>query len=416
MGKKNENSLISRLQIEQWLSYAYQIVYPELKSTRDMTCIWETLHHEFALKSFIAGTLSPCIADHVLYGLLRGRINNLLSSSCIKYYRIIRWALSMDKFNSLLSSCNQIPFSFKCNNLNLESLEISLNHIQGSSLFKLSSSSTVASSATNKINCKKVQNEKSQISSSLDNKSNKNKDKSKKDSKVTDSKNVNCNENNVAITSIPKDNSDHSGKNGNENENHGENSNLPLICRIDLKIGRIIKVEKHPNADRLFMETVDFGNGNQKTVLSGLIGHVTSEELLNRMALFVCNLVPAKICGIVSEAMLLAAKSKDGSIVEPLLVPNNAIEGDVVTIMNLASIPDPPIAKSSSNTGKKNSKKEIENKLKEEEIPPSMNIWEQCQQSFSIKDGIAFWNSHSLKIVDKDGNFTSTKIDQGVIS
>ncbi len=80
---------------------------------------------------------------------------------------------------------------------------------------------------------------------------------------------------------------------------------------IDLRVAKIIKIEKHPGADRLFIETIDAGNGEEIQIVSGLAGHYTEEELLNRNIILAYNLKPAKFRGVKSEGMLLAAKRGD---------------------------------------------------------------------------------------------------------
>ncbi|RME52079.1 methionine--tRNA ligase [Candidatus Woesearchaeota archaeon] len=90
---------------------------------------------------------------------------------------------------------------------------------------------------------------------------------------------------------------------------------------LSLRVGRIVRVEKHPSAEKLFVETVDFG-GEQRTIVSGLVGLYTPEELVGKNIIVVWNLKPAKLRGVVSEGMLLAAEedTKEGGC-EVLFVP-----------------------------------------------------------------------------------------------
>ena len=50
--------------------------------------------------------------------------------------------------------------------------------------------------------------------------------------------------------------------------------------KIALKIAKIMKVEKHPEADKLYIETLDDGSGQERIILSGLVPYCTEEELL----------------------------------------------------------------------------------------------------------------------------------------
>ncbi|MBO5137249.1 MAG: methionine--tRNA ligase [Spirochaetaceae bacterium] len=76
---------------------------------------------------------------------------------------------------------------------------------------------------------------------------------------------------------------------------------------IVLKTAKIIKVEKHPEADKLYIETLDDGSGNERIILSGLVPYLTAEELLGKTVIIADNLKPRKMRGIESRGMLLAA-------------------------------------------------------------------------------------------------------------
>ena len=48
--------------------------------------------------------------------------------------------------------------------------------------------------------------------------------------------------------------------------------------QLDLRVGKIVEIKQHPDADSLYVETVDFG-GEQRTIVSGLVGRVPVEKL-----------------------------------------------------------------------------------------------------------------------------------------
>ena len=104
-------------------------------------------------------------------------------------------------------------------------------------------------------------------------------------------------------------------------------ADVPVISRVDLRVGKIVEIEKHPNADRLYIEKVDFGEVELRTVVSGLVEHVPIEALKDRMCMFICNLKPASICKVQSTAMLLVAKNEAQGL-EPLIIPATARPGD----------------------------------------------------------------------------------------
>lgn len=81
--------------------------------------------------------------------------------------------------------------------------------------------------------------------------------------------------------------------------------------KIALKIAKIMKVEKHPEADKLYIETLDDGSGQERIILSGLVPYCTEEELLGKSVIIADNLKPRKMRGIESRGMLLAADYTD---------------------------------------------------------------------------------------------------------
>lgn len=92
--------------------------------------------------------------------------------------------------------------------------------------------------------------------------------------------------------------------------------------QLELKIAKILKVEDHPNADKLYILTIDTG-GAEKTIVAGIKPHYKPEELVGRSVVVVDNLEPADIRGVVSNGMLLAAKD-DKSLA--ILVPQREIK------------------------------------------------------------------------------------------
>ena len=72
--------------------------------------------------------------------------------------------------------------------------------------------------------------------------------------------------------------------------------------------------EKVEGSDKLLKETLDVGNGETRTVLSGIAKHYSPEEMVGKMVVLVANLAPRKMKGIMSEGMLLCAENADGSL------------------------------------------------------------------------------------------------------
>ncbi|EFJ27840.1 hypothetical protein SELMODRAFT_171855 [Selaginella moellendorffii] len=106
----------------------------------------------------------------------------------------------------------------------------------------------------------------------------------------------------------------------------------PVDIRLaDIRVGRIVKVAKHPNADSLYVEEIDVGEDTPRTVVSGLVKFIPLEEMENRRVCVICNLKPAKMRGVLSQAMVLAASNKEETKVELVEPPEGAVIGERVT-------------------------------------------------------------------------------------
>jgi methionyl-tRNA synthetase len=79
--------------------------------------------------------------------------------------------------------------------------------------------------------------------------------------------------------------------------------------RLDLRVGEIVAAEKIAKSDRLLKLTVKAPE--ERTVVAGIADHYTPEEVIGRQVILVANLKPAKLRGILSEGMVLAAKEGD---------------------------------------------------------------------------------------------------------
>eukprot|EP00257_Ricinus_communis_P025502 XP_025012916.1 probable methionine--tRNA ligase [Ricinus communis] len=102
------------------------------------------------------------------------------------------------------------------------------------------------------------------------------------------------------------------------------------ISRLDIRVGLIKKAQKHPDADSLYVEEIDLGV-ETRTVVSGLVKYIPLEEMQNRKVCVLCNLKPATMRGIKSQAMVLAASNSDHTKVELVDPPESAVVGERVT-------------------------------------------------------------------------------------
>ncbi len=100
------------------------------------------------------------------------------------------------------------------------------------------------------------------------------------------------------------------------------------LLKAKLQVGKILSVEKVEGADKLYKLSVDVAEEEPRVIVSGLVPYYTEEELLNKMVIVCTNLKPAKLRGIMSNGMLLAAG--EGKTVRLLTV-----DGDIEVGSNI---------------------------------------------------------------------------------
>lgn len=102
------------------------------------------------------------------------------------------------------------------------------------------------------------------------------------------------------------------------------------FSRFDIRVGQIKSVNKHPDAEKLYIESIDVGEAQPRTILSGIAEHFTPSDLLGRHVVVFCNLKPAVMRGVESHGMLAAANDdKSIELVEP---PEGSKPGDRVHV------------------------------------------------------------------------------------
>ena len=95
------------------------------------------------------------------------------------------------------------------------------------------------------------------------------------------------------------------------------------FMKVQLRVGEIIACEAVPKSSKLLKETVKFGN-ETRTIVSGIAKHYSPEEMVGKKVVFVTNLAPRKICGIMSEGMIMAAEDEKGNF--SLIAPEKDVE------------------------------------------------------------------------------------------
>ncbi|XP_014603079.1 PREDICTED: tyrosine--tRNA ligase, cytoplasmic isoform X1 [Polistes canadensis] len=145
--------------------------------------------------------------------------------------------------------------------------------------------------------------------------------------------------------------------------------------RLDIRVGKIVDVKKHPDADSLYVEKIDLGENNgPRTIVSGLVNYVPIEEMQERMVLVLANLKAANLRGIQSHGMVLCASADAPTKqVEPLRPPENSNPGDRIFIEGYESgTPD-------------------------DVLNPKKKVWEKLQVDLIVNgNGEASWNGNLL--------------------
>ncbi|MFC1494241.1 methionine--tRNA ligase [Thermodesulfobacteriota bacterium] len=111
--------------------------------------------------------------------------------------------------------------------------------------------------------------------------------------------------------------------------------------KLQLKVGNIVEVKKHPNADQLYWLSIDAGEDEPRSVVAGLVKSYSPEDLSGKKVILLANLKSAKIRDIASQGMVLVCKHRnkmellDGSPFEPgqvVTVDNQTIDHSELTI------------------------------------------------------------------------------------
>ncbi|RBQ29969.1 methionine--tRNA ligase [Aliarcobacter vitoriensis] len=106
-----------------------------------------------------------------------------------------------------------------------------------------------------------------------------------------------------------------------KNEEIVEDDNLITIDKFfetTIKIGTIVEAVEVPKSSKLLKLQVDLGEGRNRQILAGIKEFYKPEDLIETQACVVANLKPAKLMGMISEGMLMAAKDENGlSLIRP---------------------------------------------------------------------------------------------------
>ena len=109
------------------------------------------------------------------------------------------------------------------------------------------------------------------------------------------------------------------------------------FSKLDIRIGKVLSAEHHPDADKLYIEQIDVGETTEdgdpkpRTIVSGIREHVPLDQFIGSKVLVLCNLKPQKLRGIKSHGMILCACNVDHTVVELLTPSGSCIVGSHVS-------------------------------------------------------------------------------------
>jgi methionyl-tRNA synthetase len=96
-----------------------------------------------------------------------------------------------------------------------------------------------------------------------------------------------------------------------------ERIDIEQFFETQLRVAKVVAAEKVPKSSKLMQLTVDAGEENHRTVIAGIAKAYDAEDLIGKLVVIVANLKPAKLMGIESNGMVLAASPEGGL---PMLV------------------------------------------------------------------------------------------------
>jgi glutaminyl-tRNA synthetase len=139
--------------------------------------------------------------------------------------------------------------------------------------------------------------------------------------------------------------------NGNNNKNKNNGAVLEDVRRVAIRAGSILSAEPHPDAESLIVckvECDEEDDAEPRTVVAGLGGKIPLEDLVGKKVACVTNLKPARMRGIESTAMLLAATDggDENEKVELLMIPSDVPNGELLSFDGKDSIEPDPLMKS----------------------------------------------------------------------
>ena len=114
---------------------------------------------------------------------------------------------------------------------------------------------------------------------------------------------------------------------------------LPDISLMDMRVGQIVEVWPNPNSEKLYNEKVDLGNGEIRSIASGLQKLIPIDQMKGAMCVVLCNLKPRTLAEYVSHGMILCAETPDRLTAELLQPPPGSKPGDLISFAGFERSP-----------------------------------------------------------------------------
>jgi tRNA-binding EMAP/Myf-like protein len=158
---------------------------------------------------------------------------------------------------------------------------------------------------------------------------------------------------------------------------------------MDMRVGKIVEIHKNPNKDHLYNEKIDIGNGEVRSIASGLVNLIPIDQMEGALCVVLCNLKARKLGEWLSHGMVLCAETPDRSVAELLVPPPGSLPGDVITFAGFER--KPPA-----------------------ELNPKKNPWDNVAPKLKINsEGVAVYEN--IPFTTDKGVVTSKNIRDGEI-
>ena len=107
---------------------------------------------------------------------------------------------------------------------------------------------------------------------------------------------------------------------------------LQAFMACDLRVGKIIECTRHPESQKLYVEKIDLGESEPRTILSGLQEFIPIEQMTEGLCIVFANLKPRPLAGMLSAGMVMCAGNAEHTQVELMRPPEGCKVGERVVL------------------------------------------------------------------------------------